>query len=352
MNQILSVQALRGLAALSVAYGHAAYDALQIAAREGRALDPAFRELSAAGVDLFFVISGFVMVWSSRALFGQPGAAQLFVRRRLARIVPLYWATTTVFLLALLILPQAINTPAPSLVEIAKSYAFVPFQRADDGSLQPIYRLGWTLNYEMVFYLSFAALLWMPARALVAALATIFCALVVAGAVFAPQSAPLQFWTQPIILEFVFGAGIGLAYLSGLRLPPLVGHAAALAALVWFAVATGGVFPQGAFERVWALGGPAALLLAGLVLSSAGRIEGPFARGFALLGDASYALYLIHPLAIRGLNVVWVRSGLGDVGSGWLFIGSALALSIAASLVVYRLFERPLTRWLQGSIRT
>ncbi len=160
--KIESVQALRAVAALSIAILHVLHEAIGldpggVMARWHAALP------WGAGVDLFFVISGFVMVYASDELFGRRDAPALFMARRLIRIVPLYWAATTLFLLVALIARSAVSEGAGSIANVVMSYVFLPTRRPD-GSIQPIYSLGWTLNYEMLFYVVFAACIWQARR--------------------------------------------------------------------------------------------------------------------------------------------------------------------------------------------
>jgi exopolysaccharide production protein ExoZ len=99
MSRLGTIQVLRALAALMVALGHLQHEALTLAAAKTNGFSPVFLGLSGVGVDLFFVISGFVMVFGSRKLFGEPGAAATFMARRVARIVPLYWLMTSLFVM-------------------------------------------------------------------------------------------------------------------------------------------------------------------------------------------------------------------------------------------------------------
>ena len=114
----------------------------------GHADDPIPLYSLASGVDLFFVISGFIMVYSSEDLFGARGAWRTFLTRRLVRIVPLYWLTT------------AITIPLMSLTvdwqSLLGSYFFIPY-RAPSNAIVPLHGVGWTLNLEMFFYVIFAA---------------------------------------------------------------------------------------------------------------------------------------------------------------------------------------------------
>lgn len=336
----MSIQVLRALAALAVAYGHAAHDG----ARLSPGFSAPFQGISGAGVDLFFAISGFVMVISSARLFAAEGGRGVFIRRRLARIVPVYWVATTLFLLTLAMVPGAVQSAGFSLPDIVKSYLFVPFRRADSGLIQPAYGLGWTLNYEMFFYALFALALAWPAGRAVGAVVCVLAGVVGAGLVLPVEAAPLVFWSDPIVLEFAFGALVGLGYLKGLRLPTWAALSlagAGLAAFFW--LNGGGLMPVG-WQRPLLAGLPLAAVLAGLALMRGGAGGGM--RPLALLGDASYALYLFHPMAIRVLSALWGRAGLAV---DWGFILAALGLSAAVSIVIFRLFERPVTQALQAS---
>ncbi|PZN94338.1 MAG: acyltransferase, partial [Hyphomicrobiales bacterium] len=155
------MQVLRAIAAFMVAVHHIQADAAVVAPQGG--LSPVWRDILPwmAGVDIFFVISGFIMVHASGELFGRPGATRLFLERRIARIVPLYWAATTLFLLIGYVVPAALNSGAPDLGQIMASYLFWPAV-STQGLVQPVYSLGWTLNYEMLFYVLFAAALVLP----------------------------------------------------------------------------------------------------------------------------------------------------------------------------------------------
>ena len=184
-TRIDTVQALRAFAALSVAVWHVLHDAIP--------LDPSghierwHNALPwASGVDLFFVISGFVMVYASAELFGRRSSPMTFMARRLIRIVPLYWGATTLFLVVALATPSSVSQAGFGLADVVMSYAFLPTSRPD-GTIQPIYSLGWTLNYEMFFYVVFAACIVLPRRRALAAVALLL--MLSAGSAFAATMA-------------------------------------------------------------------------------------------------------------------------------------------------------------------
>ncbi len=154
------IQGLRALAAAAVAFLHIADEAGALTGTPGRS---PYRWVDAlpleAGVDLFFVISGFVMVWSSWDAFGHARSVAPFVWRRLLRIVPLYWLLTAATVAVAVAAPGSVSDGVrDGWGYIAASFAFLPWRRAD-GFVQPVLRLGWTLEYEMLFYALLAATL-------------------------------------------------------------------------------------------------------------------------------------------------------------------------------------------------
>ncbi len=293
---VLPIQWLRALAALLIVVHHALHEVAQLTRT------PSLQGILPleAGVDLFFVISGFVMVHSSRDLFGSRAATLPFLRRRIARIAPIYWASTALFLGLTMVGLVGGGRPAPGAAEIAASFAFWPYLRPD-GLVQPVYSLGWTLNYEMFFYLLFALALPLRREQAVPALVGALMLLVAVGQIVPPSWTAPHYWTRPIILEFGFGMMIGQMALSGLR--PTRTMAALLLAAALALLAAGKLLPGLPPERALLYGLPAALIvLASLAFDELGA-EGPLARLATRLGDASYAIYLLHPFALRGLAV-------------------------------------------------
>jgi len=349
VKQIWSVQALRALAATMVAIAHLQSDLARIAAPT---LPDGF-VIGAAGVDLFFVISGFVIVYSSERMFGHSWAPGYFFLRRVVRIVPMYWIFTTVMLAFLLWrFDGELAASGNSWQSVVASYLFWPYRRAD-GSTAPLHAVGWTLNYEMFFYALFAALVWLRRTPAVLGTIAILCALIVLGR-FHLVPDPYSVLADPIVVEFTFGALIALAYRSGLRIPNMVaaaGCTVALAALVW-----SGVFGLGSVPRWLAWGVPSALLVGSPVLV---RTEWmPHAvplRWIVLLGDASYVLYLTHGFSLaasRHAVMVFAGPSLANASIPLIACISLvmMAFSIAVAIGVHCWFERPLTAALQRVI--
>jgi peptidoglycan/LPS O-acetylase OafA/YrhL len=336
-----SIQILRAIAALGVVALHVGHEgATRLGARNPL---PDF-SAGAAGVDLFFVISGFIMVYASDALFARAGAAGYFFTRRLARIVPLYWAATAAALVCFVVLRYAGSLEQLSWQTLAASLLFVPWPRPD-GMMLPVHILGWTLNFEMLFYAVFAFALMLPRRSAVVAVTALFLGLVAIGRAFAlPQ--PFAFWCDPVILEFCFGMLIALAYREGFRLPHVAAAGLVIAGFIALAL---GMMITG-WPRLLLWGAPAAAIVAGAVLTTP-REPGAIARVFIFLGDASYSIYLVHWLAILALTGLVAYLRLDIAAAPWGYVAAHAAFALAASVAVYLAFERPVTRALQRRLR-
>jgi exopolysaccharide production protein ExoZ len=329
MRTIVSVQALRAIAALAVVLCH--FDQLN------RWLvglkDPyPFDQLS-SGVDLFFVISGFVMVYSSSDLFATKGAAVTFMVRRLARIAPPYWIVT-----ALAIQTTTISTDWGSLLG---SYLFIPY-RVANGNIVPLYGLGWTLNFEMYFYALFSAVIFLRRSIAVTALCVFLSMAVLLGYLLQPTLAPLQFWSDPIILEFAFGMILALLYTGGVRFPTTLRIFLVVAGVALIACFAPKMPPSG--YRVIQWGIPAAMVFAGIALGrdiNFGWLRVPVKA----LGNASYALYLTHPLMIAAVLIGWPL-GLNQYPKMLVLFLAVVSVQLI-SIAIYYFFEMRSSKFLQ-----
>ncbi len=326
------IQALRALAALAVAFLHIADEAGTLAGTPGHS---PYRMVDAvpleAGVDLFFVISGFVMAWSSWNAFGAAGAVTPFIGRRVLRIVPLYWLLSLGTAATALAAPGAVSDGLrDGWGYVAASFAFWPWRRAD-GFVQPMLRLGWTLEYEMLFYAIVAAALPLRRPAALAAVLLAIAALVAAGQSVPFTAVPLAFWTDPVVAEFAFGVLAAIAARRGWR----AGWGGLLACLA--AVALAAQMP-GETPRALARGVPAALLVFS-ALSWRG-----LPGWLLLLGDASYALYLAHPFPMRALRVAFARLP-ASAATVPAYLAAATTTCLLAAVALHLLAEQPILRW-------
>ncbi len=290
-----------------------------------------------SGVDIFFVISGFIMLYVTVNQFGGVASAKDFLVRRIVRIVPLYWLFTTLAVAAMIALPDRVNNAAIDPAHVGLSYLFIPWPRAD-GAVQPPLGPGWTLNYEMFFYVIFAVGLCFRRTMGLMLVALAFILAIVLGRLAGPALGPFAFWTQPMILEFLFGIALAALYLRGVRLRPF-----ARIALVLAGLALGGYAELHSFSFasrwLWA-GVPSLLIAAGVVLGPEPR-DFPLRRWLVLGGGASYALYLSHLFSLKAVGIVWQKLGI-DSSLGFLLVAGAVA--IVAAVLVHLFVEKPMLR--------
>ncbi|VWB62097.1 acyltransferase [Burkholderia aenigmatica] len=271
-----------------------------------------------AGVDVFFVISGFIMSQVA------PREGRAFLRKRLIRIVPLYWLTTLGVYAIATWRPQWLNSTTARVDYLAQSLLFVPYVK-ENGQWGPLNLNGWTLEYEMLFYVVVAlALLLVRGRhatAFAALLLALFCTYV---AVHGAPGTVANHLGQPIVLEFGLGVLAHRALAAGIagRVTPRtwIGLVAASTAAIALLEPLYGI-PAG-FVRVAGWGIPACVLIVALVaLDLNGRsVTNALV---AALGAASYSIYLLHPYVIGvATRIAGVRAGLDT------------SLGIAATIVI------------------
>ena len=303
-----------------------------------------------AGVDLFFLVSGFIIVHISRRRATTRNAATSFLARRLARVAPLYWAVSVLTL----VLAVIDRRPIPTDAAIAASLAFIPYDTWGTGEWYPFVSLGWTLNYEVAFYLVFAASIAVARQHCVLMATSVLGIAAAVGLIWPAESGALQFWTQPIVLEFAAGMLLAEAHeRRQLRL-----HAEWRLLLLAAGIGLYVADPFGLFlrdvtdnglTRVCGWGVPAALLLLA-------AIAGPFqsrslvVRTGLTLGDASFALYLLHPFAIAFCRRVIPALPVTPLVEVCIFCSAGFLLAVAGSVAANQLIERRLTAWLNARL--
>jgi len=296
-----SIQLLRAVAAIGVVFTHAI---TRLSTTFPGAGDHAFftgagGQLTAgdAGVDLFFVISGFIMLHVHRGDFAQPGAPLSFMIKRILRIVPIYWLLTTVAVAVLIFAPQLFTTHYKGvyLPWIVGSYLFLPIA-PPDWNATPVMGVGWTLNYEMFFYAVFAGALLLPRRLGLQLIFLCFGVLVALGSLWRPSAPLLSLVTNWLLLDFLMGIAVAWRLLSRGKLSqtPIcvltgIGIVCLAATIVWPP-------PEEGPLRLLCWGIPAALIVLGM--SSASLSGGRFGRLMSVLGDASYSIYLFQFFAL------------------------------------------------------
>lgn len=316
---IVGVQYLRGIAALMVVGVHTANVLPSV--------EP-WTAFGYTGVDIFFVISGFIMAHSTRSFDPSKALAQqciLFWRRRFIRVVPLYW----IALIWTIKVPLVFGEFQLAWLQ---DFLFIP--RAHfTGNIWPELVAGWTVNYEVFFYAIFGlAMLAGKLRYLV--LSVTLLTLMMAGLILSPTSAIGFFYTSTIIAEFLFGIALYAIYkTNGLTKSRALGLFAVSAFLL--------VLPNEEIPRFIADGLPAA----GVVWSACHIFRDTDVKLLRFLGDASYSIYLFH-LAVLSLVYRASMSGLLhlDIMPMGFTVVALIFVATTAGILLHWVVERPLLR--------
>lgn len=317
---IFNLQILRGIAATAVAFYHTAF------------LLPGGLHSDFFGVSTFFVISGFIMCLITRQ------DSERFLVKRLIRIVPMYWLCTIALVVLTCKLPaELIRGDLPG--DLLHGLFFIPYRNA------PVLGVGWTLNYEIYFYLVFAAALlisprWAPPISAVAILAV-----VAAGTLF-PGNFLLDYYAHSYVKYFA--AGIALFYLY-VYVPRLRTTLATIVCGGLVLVAYGSQFTFPLWREDWFGRGvevfPVVVVAAALLAEKSGAAI--TARPLILLGDASYCLYLVHPIVYK---IAQSRTRFQDWPSAEDHLAVAMAwvaASIVVAVLLHIFIERPILVWLR-----
>lgn len=342
-----SIQLLRALAALTVALTHMAYGfADHVGVGLGiDAARPVANHLGQVAVATFFLVSGYVMVVSSRRLFGEAGGSRRFWFRRANRILPPYWIVT---LLLLAIYPLAgLGAGWPDVV---RSLVFVPFWTAGAPYPLPLLWPAWTLFFELVFYLLFGLGVSHGRKRAGEIAAGGIALAVVAGLIWQPDSAPLFMLTRPVMFLFIWGYLLGCFREEGIRLGLWfrVLMAAAAPILLLHLPGSSQVGQLGIEYLAWA-GLPALALF--LAVAGGDWLQdssGWWVRLIDLAGEISFALYLLH-VPMAHLWTALYPGRLFALGP-WPFLIGLTACTLVASVVFWRIVEMPLTRWLNARL--
>lgn len=340
---IYSIQMLRALAASLVVIAHAQVH-LEVR-KHIPGLDP-FLDLGRVGVDLFFIISGFIMVYVASNEFTKPGAPRDFFIRRFIRVVPTYWIYTSALAVLMIALPQLFSDGKEfELSHYFASLLFIPWEN-NIGHLKPLLPVGWTLNYEMYFYFVFALLLFLPRKYFLAGMSVALVGSILSGIFFKPLPPLFSVVTSPLMLEFLIGCGIGLLFMGKTHLPKTISYALFVAGVTWLLLAAGDFIPHTIRTISWGL--PSAMIVTGILfLEKSSAIS--ISKLLVAIGGSSYSLYLTHIFTINALGKIWVSVFHGYYG---LFVIACVICSVLVGHIAYLVIEKPAIRFLGGRYRS
>ncbi len=279
MKKIESIQALRAFAAVSVVLSHIS-----------------FMKSGAYGVDIFFVISGYLMMYSTQ------NGLEGYWKKKFFRIVPFYWFMTLVTAAAVWKLPDLFRSYEVSGIYLLKSLCFIPYEHS--GIRQPILGLG-TLNYEILFYLLFFLASKIAVKRKYESRGWICCVLLAVLLSFRifPLPMPFQFWCSFLMIDFLFGILIYYFFHSACfkewldKKNSFVEWASGIligviAVFLW----GGGKYISVEVIRIFLWGIPSAILFMAVYVFFYDKKILPF---FVLVGNISYYIYLTHPYCVR-----------------------------------------------------
>ena len=317
-----ALQYLRAFAALAVVYSHAA---MQVDGYS-QYLDKA----GSFGVDIFFVISGFIMIYIAK-----PDTRPVpFFVNRVRRVVPLYWFFTMLMALILILMPTVFKATTFEWSSFLMSLAFIPhWSVAQEGVVWPLVAPGWSLNFEMYFYLVFALSLFFAERYRVLFI-TLFIIIVflIAQLLHTGESAMAQFYGKSMVFEFVFGMLLAVAWKRGFVLP-------ASTASWLLLLGTCLLFLRLPVPRIFEFGVPSLLIVTACLFVRVKEY-----RWAVLLGDASYALYLSHIFTLGVLRkFLTPYLGTGPL-SAYLFVIISLIVCTLVSVVIHKYVDNWLLR--------
>lgn len=352
MKKLAAIQILRAVAALLVVVSHAI-----LRQAEWAPTDPLTSQIAIhiglLGVWIFFIISGFIMSYTYYDNFARPGATGQFIASRIIRIVPIYWLAT-----ALEVALRLRHGAGLDVHKLICSLFFIPVE-VEPGpmaAMRPTLGVGWTLNYEMMFYAAFASVLLLSRRKGLTLLIVLMTGVVLTGTFFKPIAdtrAPtnlITFYSDPIILLFGVGVLIGAAARWLKSAYPVRSHAVLLIVLTVLLVvdvtlfaAFVGTYPVDVewIAASWVISAIC------VVLCVAVRIDDTrwLTQRLVQLGDASYSLYLFHIFAIVAAEKLWwLFFGKNE---SWMFVPVSAVAAILAAIAIHSFVEQPIGRQLR-----
>lgn len=333
------IQGLRGAASLLVVLFHTS----------GNSIDKLNKEFlgnifffGSAGVDVFFVLSGFIITYTSFGLLGNTANIGRFFYKRAVRIFPSYWIIISFFLLAQLVFPAFYRTHfSLTINNIAGSYLLVPGHQMVNG-------VSWSLSYELFFYFLFAIAFIIRQKKWAFYLAGLYAMAIITLCTTGYSLDKAGVWTSlllsPMNIEFFFGV---LAAALIARLPQIVNLPFMITGILL--LLAGSIYTDKLginlhpvyYQRVLLFGIPSFFLIIGLVkfeLSKNLEIHGIFLK----LGEASYSIYLLHlPLLVAFMKVI-AKFNVSSSVLQHLLILTAIYFICCIGVLFYKFVEKPL----------
>lgn len=342
--KFLHIQTLRGISALLVILFHS--NALTI----NYGQEPSWAKIllgsfGEAGVDIFFVISGFIIATVTPLGSG----IKEFLIKRAIRVVPLYWCVTLFYLSIYFLLPQAFNTFHAELYHVVSSFLFIP-SAGPDGQVVPVVSYGWSLNFEVLFYILFSFFLpfttWQRVLGVIGGFVFIFILALFSEVFPAKWATALNFYNNSMVIEFVVGMILGTLYIEKVKITrylPLL--SLTILAIYFFLKFSMDGMSDIRFVRY---GLPAISIFSiFLYLDLTQKVKPILVR----LGDISYSLYLVQAFTLPILWKLLMRLGIMQRMNVNLIVLVSIAFTIFVAELTYRFIEKKSQRQLNRFFR-
>ena len=300
----------------------------------------------AFGVDVFFVLSGFIISYITEA------DTRYFILRRVVRIVPLYWFFTICILTIALMFPGILRSTQFDLIHFVSSMFFFPYW-TEATSFSPLLKLGWTLNHEMLFYVLFFLSMRISHRFRELVCASLLLCIVLAATLIPSSNInPIEFYGGGIALEFALGMAVAVIYRNENmkavcdRIGAFASSFLVFAAVCVFFIVSGKTDPSNGILRCCFWGGTATLVLMSVLTVErhiSNTLTGRTRKWALFLGEVSYPLYLVHMYVLAMCSRVFKFL---DLNALMLFL-VVLVVSVTISAMINRFLDFPFRFWVR-----
>lgn len=346
-----SIQFLRAVAVLLVTYNHSIDIQMQYGVSWQQ--NTHLQKFGAIGVDIFFVISGFIIPFVANKYTGADQGFH-FLKKRFIRINLIYYIASLLLLFVNIFRAWVINRPASSTKENISSFIdtllVVPTTETTANYL-PVLRIGWTLSVEWLFYFLFFLVIVSGVKYKLVTLAAIVAFLITMGYVFPPADLRYAFITNPIMLEFLLGTVIFWVYTNVKMMPAFIPilllTTGIVAYILLITFGYGDVWNSSyvrdvSIKRFFLWGLPSSFIVAGCIFSECNnRLTSLWnTKPMQLLGNASYSIYLVHIPTYALITILYIRVGFFIPADLTIFLQFFIA--VLAGIGFYKLVERPL----------
>jgi len=264
--------------------------------------------------------------------------ARAFFLRRVIRVAPMYWLYSVLKVAMVLALPSLALRTRIDWAHVASSFVFVP-SMSPWGLIQPILPVGWTLNFEFLFYAIFAVAIVLTRHKALLATAALF-ALYLVGSTHTEPDSVLHFYGRTLLLDFALGMGIAHLTQKKVALPHTLSWLVLAAAVVASALE---LRVDAHWFDEFGYGIASALILWSTISLEAAWLHK--LKPLDLLGNASYSIYLSHSFFTPGAVILLAKL---SVHSPLLLAFGATIIPCVLGCVAYKLAEEPITRYLRG----